>query len=54
MKDKNSVLFKEMDLVFVYIVIFCVGLLIVLLMTNYIKSKIEEIDYVSFSYTTNN
>ena len=50
MKDKNSVLFKEMDLVFVYIVIFCVGLLIVLLMTNYIKSKVNELDSMTYSY----
>ena len=52
MKDKNSVMFKEMDLIFVYIVIFCVGLLIVLLMTNYIKSKVNEIDSTSYNYTS--
>ena len=51
MKNKNSVLFKEMNLVFVYVVIFCVGLLIVLLMTNYIKSKVNEIDSMPYSYT---
>ena len=53
MKDKNSVLFKEMDLIFVYVVIFCVGLLIVLLMTNYIKSKVSEIDSTSYNYIDN-
>ena len=52
MKDKNSILFKEMDLVFVYIIVFCVGLLIVLLMTNYIKSRVNELDSTSYSYTS--
>lgn len=39
---KESVLFKDLDLAFVYIFIFLAGLGIVLFMTNYLNNKVQE------------
>lgn len=41
-ENKTSVLFKELDLAFVYICIFVVGMAIVLTMTTYLNSKVKE------------
>lgn len=43
-KDKDNVLFKDLDLIFVYLFIFLVGILIVLLMTTYINNQVQEFD----------
>lgn len=40
--NKNSVLFKELDLIFVYSFIFFIGLAIVLVMTTYLNNKVKE------------
>ena len=39
---KESILFKKLDLAFVYLFIFIVGIAIVLIMTSYINSKVKE------------
>ena len=41
-KDKESFLYKKLDLGFVYIFIFLVGFAIVLFMINYLNSKIQD------------
>ena len=42
---KKSVLFKELDLIFVYTFIFFVGIAIVLVMTSYLNSKVKEFNH---------
>ena len=42
MEKKESVLFKKLDLVFVYLIIFVVGIAIVLMMTSYLNDKVKE------------
>ena len=42
---KKSILFKELDLVFVYTFIFFVGIAIVLVMTSYLNSKVKEFNH---------
>ena len=41
-EKKESILFKDMNLLFVYIVIFIFGLVTVFIMTNIINTKVEE------------
>ena len=41
-EKKESVLFKKLDLVFVYLIIFVVGIAIVLMMTSYLNDKVKE------------
>ena len=43
-EKKESILFKEMNLIFVYAVIFMLGLVTVFIMTSIINSKVEEIN----------
>ena len=43
-EKKESILFKDMNLVFVYVVIFLFGLVTVFIMTNVINGKVEEIN----------
>ena len=50
MNDKASILHKELNLGFVYVFIFLVGLIIVTCMISYINAKVNEI---SNSYTIN-
>ena len=51
--EKKSILFKELDLVFVYTFIFFVGIAIVLIMTSYLNNKVKEFnqEIVSSSQT---
>jgi len=42
MEKKESVLFKKLDLVFVYLIIFVIGIAIVLMMTSYLNDKVKE------------
>lgn len=41
-EKKESFLFKKLDLAFVYVFIFLVGIAIVFIMTSYINSKVKE------------
>ena len=41
-EKKNSILFKKLDLVFVYSFIFFIGIAIVLMMTTYLNNKVKE------------
>ena len=49
-EKKDSILFKELDLAFVYIFIFLVGVGIVFFVTNYLNSKVEQFSQESFAY----
>lgn len=39
---KENILFKKLDLAFVYLFIFLVGVAIVLTMTSYLNNKVKE------------
>ncbi len=41
-QKKESFLFKKLDLAFVYLFVFLVGIAIVLAMTSYLNSKVKE------------
>lgn len=41
-EKKENILFKKLDLAFVYIFIFLVGVAIVLTMTSYLNNKVKE------------
>lgn len=43
-EKKESILFKDMNLIFVYVVIFIFGLVTVFIMTDIINGKVEEIN----------
>ena len=51
MEKKESILFKELDVAFVYLFIFLVGIAIVLGMTSYINGKVAEFNEGSVVYT---
>ena len=50
MEKKNSVLFKNLDIVFVYLFIFLVGIAIVLGMASYLNNKVKEFSNNSIAY----
>ena len=41
-EEKEKFLFKKLDLVFVYLFIFIVGIIIVFIMTTYINNQVKE------------
>lgn len=41
-EKKGAVLFKKLDLAFVYLFVFLVGVAIVLMMTSYLNNKVKE------------
>lgn len=41
-EKKQSIWFQKLDLAFVYLIIFIVGLSIVLFMTSYLNNKVKE------------
>lgn len=41
-EKKDSILFKKLDLAFVYLFVFLVGIAIVLIMTTYLNNKVKE------------
>ena len=41
-EKKGAVLFKKLDLAFVYLFVFLVGVAIVLAMTSYINNKVKQ------------
>ena len=47
---KESGLFKKLDVAFVYLFIFLVGIAIVLGMTSYLNSKVKEFSESSIAY----
>ena len=47
---KESSLFKRLDIAFVYLFIFLVGIAIVLGMTSYLNSKVKEFNESSSAY----
>ena len=49
LEKKESFLFKKLDLVFVYLFIFLVGVAIVFAMTSYLNSKVQEFNDMSIS-----
>ena len=50
---KNNILFKDLNLVMVYAVVFAFGLLIIFLMTNYLNNKVNEFTNPSDYYAEN-
>ena len=50
MDKKESILFKKLDIAFVYLFIFLVGIAIMFAMTTYLNSKVKEF---TEEYTTN-
>ena len=51
-EKKESFLFKKLDLAFVYLFIFIVGIVIVFMMTTYINNQVKE--FTDESLVTNN
>jgi len=49
LEKKKSILFKELDLAFVYLFILFIGIAIVLVMTSYINNKVKEFNNESIS-----
>ena len=47
---KESALFKQLDVAFVYLFIFLVGIAIVLGMTSYLNGKVKEFSEDSVAY----
>lgn len=41
-EEKGNVLFKKLDLAFVYLFVFLVGIAIVLAMTSFLNNKVQE------------
>ena len=41
-EKKGSILFKKLDLAFVYLFVFLTGIAIVLMMTSYLNNKVKE------------
>ena len=50
-EKKKSIWFRELDLVFVYLIIFLVGVAIVLGMTSYLNNKVKEFNENSIAIT---
>ena len=42
MEKKESILYKKLNLAFVYIFIFLIGMLLVFFMTSYLNNKVKE------------
>ena len=50
-EKKESILFKKLDLTFVYIFIFIFGMLLVFIMTNYLNNKVSEFTDEAYTQT---
>lgn len=48
-EKKGNILFKNLDLAFVYLFIFLVGVAIVLAMTSYLNNKVKEFNEESIA-----
>lgn len=53
-EKKESFLLKKLDLAFVYLFVFLVGIAIVLGMTSYLNNKVKEFNENSIALTTQN
>ena len=51
-EKKESFLFKKLDLAFVYLFIFLVGIAIVLMMTSYLNNKVKEFNEETIGVVT--
>lgn len=51
-ESKESVLFKKLDLAFVYLFIFLVGIAIVLAMTSFLNNKVKEFNEEAIAMAT--
>lgn len=51
-EKKVSVLFKKLDLAFVYLFIFLVGIAIVLTMTSFLNNKVKEFNEEAIAMAT--
>ena len=49
-EKKENTLFKKLDVAFVYLFIFLVGVAIVLTMTSYLNNKVKEFNENSVAY----
>lgn len=49
-EKKSSILFRELDVAFVYVIIFVVGIAIVFAMTAYINNKVNEFNDTTITY----
>ena len=52
MENKDNILFKKLDLAFVYLFIFIVGIAIVFIMTTYINNKVKEFNEETIGVVT--
>lgn len=50
-EKKESILFKKLDLAFVYLFIFLVGIAIILSMTSYLNNKVKEFNEQTIAMT---
>ena len=50
-EKKESLLFKKLDLAFVYLFIFLVGVAIILSMTSYLNNKVKEFNQETIAMT---
>ncbi len=50
---KENILFKKLDLAFVYLFVFLIGVAIVLIMTSYLNKKVKEFNDDSVAIVTN-
>lgn len=50
---KGNILFKDLNLIMVYGIVFAVGLLIVFFMTNYLNNKVNEFTNTTIDYSEN-
>ena len=48
---KESIWFRKLDVAFVYLIIFAVGIVIVLTMTSYINNKVKELSENSIAFS---
>ena len=48
-ENKESFLFKKLDIAFVYLFVFLIGVAIVLTMTSYLNTKVKEFSDYSAS-----
>ena len=51
-KQNENILFKKLDLAFVYLFIFFVGVAIVLAMTSFLNNKVKEFSEESMAIST--
>ena len=53
-EEKQSIWHRNLNLAFVYIVIFLCGLVVVSIMTNILNSKVQEINEMTYGISEQN